>query len=177
MSPVPTRCTRALRERRRLSRRAARPLQPELRPAVAARAARPRRRRGSAAPCRNPYRSIVVRAVEVLYACDEALRIIAAYEEPDAARRATSSRGRRRLRRDGGAARHALPPLSARRRRDHRRGAASCRRPRRTRRAIEDDLASFITGWLDLPDEALRHRCEQTVRNYDPVHLLRHPFP
>lgn len=35
-------------------------------------------------PCRNPYRSIVVRAVEVLYALDEALRIIAAYEEPDA---------------------------------------------------------------------------------------------
>ena len=30
--------------------------------------------------CRNPFRSIVVRAVEILYALDEALRIIAAYE-------------------------------------------------------------------------------------------------
>lgn len=32
--------------------------------------------------CRNPYRSIVVRAVEVLYAVDEALRLIARYEPP-----------------------------------------------------------------------------------------------
>jgi sulfhydrogenase subunit alpha len=38
---------------------------------------------GIASPCINPYRSIVVRAIEVLYACDEALRIIAGYEEPD----------------------------------------------------------------------------------------------
>ncbi len=34
--------------------------------------------------CRNPFRSIVVRAVEILYAFDEALRIIAGYEEPEA---------------------------------------------------------------------------------------------
>ena len=32
--------------------------------------------------CRNPYRSILVRAVEVVYALEEALRIIAAYEPP-----------------------------------------------------------------------------------------------
>ncbi|WP_244188172.1 Ni/Fe hydrogenase subunit alpha [Streptomyces regalis] len=34
------------------------------------------------AVCRNPYRSILVRAVEVVYAIDEALRIIDAYEPP-----------------------------------------------------------------------------------------------
>ena len=33
--------------------------------------------------CRNPFRSIVVRAVELVYACDESLRLIEAYEEPD----------------------------------------------------------------------------------------------
>src|ERR1017187_9814503 len=33
--------------------------------------------------CRNPFRSIVVRSVETLYACDEALRLIDAYEVPD----------------------------------------------------------------------------------------------
>lgn len=33
--------------------------------------------------CRNPYRSIVVRAVEIVYAIDEALRIIGSYERPD----------------------------------------------------------------------------------------------
>ena len=43
---------------------------------------------------------------------------------------------------------------------------------------IEEDLRRFIAGWLDLPDEDLRHRCEQTVRNHDPciscaTHFLR----
>jgi coenzyme F420-reducing hydrogenase alpha subunit len=33
--------------------------------------------------CRNPFRSIVVRAVEILYALDEALRLLDAYEPPD----------------------------------------------------------------------------------------------
>src|SRR5207344_211165 len=32
---------------------------------------------------RNPFRSIVVRCVELVYAADEALRLIAAYEQPD----------------------------------------------------------------------------------------------
>jgi len=34
------------------------------------------------AVCRNPYRSILVRAVEVVYAVEEALRIITTYEPP-----------------------------------------------------------------------------------------------
>ncbi|MFP3986685.1 nickel-dependent hydrogenase large subunit [Streptomyces sp. E11-3] len=34
------------------------------------------------AVCRNPFRSILVRAVEVVYAVDEALRIIENYQEP-----------------------------------------------------------------------------------------------
>ena len=33
---------------------------------------------------RNPFRSIIVRAVELVHACDEALRLIAEYEEPAA---------------------------------------------------------------------------------------------
>src|SRR6516165_5980062 len=33
--------------------------------------------------CRNPFRSIVVRAVETLYACEEAIRIIKSYAEPE----------------------------------------------------------------------------------------------
>ena len=27
-------------------------------------------------PCRNPFKSIIVRSIETLYACDEALRIV-----------------------------------------------------------------------------------------------------
>ena len=38
---------------------------------------------GLPAICRNPFQSIVVRSVEILYAFDEALRIIEDYEEPD----------------------------------------------------------------------------------------------
>ena len=40
-------------------------------------------RAGLGDACRNPFKSIVVRAVEMLYALDEALRLIADYEPPD----------------------------------------------------------------------------------------------
>jgi coenzyme F420-reducing hydrogenase alpha subunit len=44
--------------------------------------------------------------------------------------------------------------------------------------SIEEDLKSFVRSWLELPEETLQHRCEQTVRNYDPciscaTHFLR----
>jgi sulfhydrogenase subunit alpha len=32
--------------------------------------------------CRDPFRSILVRGIEIVYACDEALRLIAGYEPP-----------------------------------------------------------------------------------------------
>ena len=127
--------------------------------------------------CNNPYRSIVVRAVEVLYACDEALRIIDVYEEPERASLpiephagvgfgvTEAPRGllchRYRLESDGAIAEaRIVPPTS------------------QNQASIEEDLASFIGGFLDLPDEDLRHRCEQTVRNYDSciscaTHFLR----
>jgi len=127
--------------------------------------------------CRNPYRSIVVRAVEVLHACDEALRIIADYEEPDRPAVGIEPRAgigfgateaprgllyhRYRLEPDGAIAEaRIVPPTS------------------QNQASIEEDLTSYIGGFLDLPDEALRHRCEQTVRNYDPciscaTHVVR----
>ncbi len=127
--------------------------------------------------CRNPYRSIVVRAVEVLYACDEALRIIDRYEEPDQpaimiALRAgigfgatEAPRGllyhRYRLEPDGTIAEaRIVPPTS------------------QNQASIEDDLAGYIESLLDRPDEEIRQRCEQTIRNYDPciscaTHFLR----
>jgi sulfhydrogenase subunit alpha len=135
------------------------------------------REAGLGPTCTNPYRSIVVRAVEVLYACDEALRIIDGYEEPDRAAvevepqagtgygATEAPRGllyhRYRLEADGAVAdARIVPPTS------------------QNQASIEEDLAGYIGGWLDLPDEALRHRCEQTVRNYDPciscaAHFLR----
>jgi sulfhydrogenase subunit alpha len=127
--------------------------------------------------CHNPYRSIVVRSVEVLYACDEALRLIDRYEAPESPAVALSPRAgtgygcteaprgvlyhRYELDAEGtilGA--RIVPPTS------------------QNQASIEEDLTACIGGWLDLPDEALRHRCEQTVRNYDPciscaTHFLR----
>ncbi len=122
---------------------------------------------GIASPCLNPYRSIVVRAIEVVYACDEALRLIAGYEEPDRAfepaepkaglgfAATEAPRGmlyhRYRLGDDGAILEaQIVPPTS------------------QNQATIEEDLTVFINDWIDLPDEALKHRCEQTVRNYDP---------
>ena len=135
------------------------------------------REAGLSTTCTNPYRSIVVRAVETLYACDEALRIIETYEEPDRpAVEVTPASGighgateaprgllyhRYRLEADGAIAEaRIVPPTS------------------QNQASIEEDLANYVGGFLHLPDEALRHRCEQTVRNYDPciscaTHFLR----
>ena len=125
------------------------------------------REAGLGPTCNNPFRSIVVRAVEMLYAFDEALRIIDAYEEPDAPfveappRAGTgyacteAPRGmlyhRYRLDADGTILdAKIVPPTS------------------QNQPSIEEDLRVFAAGWLDQPDDRLRHLCEQAVRNYDP---------
>ena len=115
----------------------------------------------------NPYQSIVVRSVEALYACDEAVRIMENYEEPDrpfvpCEPKAATGYGATEAPRGliyhryaiaaDGKIEHAqiIPPTS------------------QNQPSIEEDLRVLIKGWLDLPDDELRHRCEQTVRNYDP---------
>ena len=122
---------------------------------------------GLGATCNNPFRSIVVRAVEVLYACDEALRIIDAYQEPEHPHLDLSPRAgvgyacteaprgmlyhRYRLDAEGTILdAKIVPPTS------------------QNQPSIEDDLTTFAADWLDMPDEALRIRCEQAVRNHDP---------
>ena len=125
------------------------------------------REAGLGSVCRNPYQSIVVRAVETLYAFDEALRIIENYEEPDRPAvpltpRAGTGYGateaprgllyhRYSLEADGTiATAQIVPPTS------------------QNQASVEEDLTNFVEGFLDLPDKELQHRCEQTVRNYDP---------
>ena len=116
---------------------------------------------------RNPFQSIVVRAVETVYACDEALRILDAYEPPD----------------------HAfveVPPRAGR-------GHACTEAPRGTlyhrytinaagmvldarivpptaqsQAVIEEDVRDVVRGHLDVPTDQLQHLCEQAVRNHDP---------
>ncbi|HEU5277995.1 MAG TPA: Ni/Fe hydrogenase subunit alpha [Gaiellaceae bacterium] len=116
---------------------------------------------------RNPFRSIIVRSVELVYAADEALRLIESYEEPDAPAvdlepRAGVGYGcteaprgilyhRYELDEDGTILdAKIVPPTS------------------QNQRAIEDDLRGVVERSLDLPDDELSLRCEQTIRNYDP---------
>jgi coenzyme F420-reducing hydrogenase alpha subunit len=117
--------------------------------------------------CRNPFRSIVVRAVELVQATDEALALIDGYEPPDAPAlevipRAGVGHGATEAPRgllyhryeidDDGTIVDAriVPPTS------------------QNQRAIEEDLRAVVERYFDLPDEQLRLRCEQAIRNHDP---------
>ena len=117
--------------------------------------------------CRNPFKSIIVRGLEIVFACEEALRLIAAYEPPDLAAvpiepRAGTGFGcteaprgicwhRYDFQMDGTIERaRIVPPTS------------------QNQPSIEADLAAAATSVLDQPDEVIRDRCEQSIRNYDP---------
>jgi coenzyme F420-reducing hydrogenase alpha subunit len=117
--------------------------------------------------CCNPFQSIIVRCVEVLYAFDEALRIIDQYQAPDkpaveiAPRAATgfacteAPRGTlyHRYRTDEqGLILDAkiVPPTS------------------QNQKTIEEDLRAFVPRRLQLGKDELTWQCEQAVRNYDP---------
>ena len=122
---------------------------------------------GIAGSCRNPYQSILVRALEVVYAFDEALRIIHDYQQPDRSfDEVTVKAGR------GFAATEAPRGLLYHRYELDQTGnilnAQIVPPTSQNQACIEEDLKEFIGGFLDLPEEQLRHRCEQTVRNYDP---------
>jgi coenzyme F420-reducing hydrogenase alpha subunit len=132
---------------------------------------------GLGAAVDNPFRSIVVRAVEVLYAFDEALRIIASYEVPD--RPAVEAEPRAGVGHGWTEAPRGTLYHSYRLDDDGRILAATIVPPTsQNQRRIEEDLYAFVTGHAHLPDEELRMRCEQAIRNYDPciscsTHFLR----
>ena len=132
---------------------------------------------GLSATCRNFFRSIIVRAVEVLYACDEALRLIEAYEPPEAPSVPVEPRAG-----VGSAATEAPRGILYHRYRIDERGliqeAKIVPPTSQNQGSIEDDLRRFAERHLDLPDEQLTRRCEQVIRNFDPciscaTHFLR----
>ena len=126
------------------------------------------REAGLEAPCRDPFRSIVVRSVELVYACDEALRLIDAYEEPDAPAVPVEPVAGTGYGVERGAARPALPPLPARRRRARSSTRRSSRRPRRTSWRSRTTCATSSAATPSSATTQLRALCEQTIRNYDP---------
>jgi sulfhydrogenase subunit alpha len=117
--------------------------------------------------CRNPFQSIIVRSVEILYACDEALRIIAQYEPPEKAAIPTAVKPA-----TGCACTEAPRGILYHRYRMSDQGtvlAAKIVPPTsQNQRVIEQDLSQFVSRFLNLPEPELEWRCEQAVRNYDP---------
>ncbi len=117
--------------------------------------------------CRDPFRSIVVRSVELVHACEEALRVVEAYEEPDRPAEpvepvpgvgygvSEAPRGmlyhRYRIDDEGTILEAKIVPPTS-----------------QNQLAIEDDLRDVVARNLELSDDALRRLCEQTIRNYDP---------
>ena len=131
---------------------------------------------GLGAECRNPYRSILVRAVEVVYAVDEALRLIERYEPPAPCYRGRSAARRRRARRHRSAARRAVPPVRHRRRRSHHLG------PDRAAHLAESGQHRGRPAPVRRrPAGSRRPAADLAVRAGDPqlrpVHLLRDPLP
>ncbi len=122
---------------------------------------------GLGAECRNPFQSIVVRAVELVHATDEALRIIDAWDGASAASVDVPARAgvgygateaprgllyhRYELAEDGTILDATIiPPTS------------------QNQPSIEADLRAFVQDRLDLPHDELVRQCEQAIRNYDP---------
>ncbi|WP_037568660.1 Ni/Fe hydrogenase subunit alpha [Phaeacidiphilus oryzae] len=117
--------------------------------------------------CTNPFRSIVVRAAEVLWAVDESLRIIADYRPPSRPHLEVPPRAgigyaateaprgtlyhRYELDAEGGVRSAVIVPPTA-----------------QNQRAVESDLRDFVQARLDLDDAELTRQCEQAIRNYDP---------
>ena len=123
---------------------------------------------------RNPFKSIVIRSVELVQACDEALSIIENYRRPEQS---------------------AVPvgPVEKDAPGVVRRGYGCTEAPRgmlyhrygvdaegkitdakivpptsQNQKAIEEDLLQFVSERWEMPEDELTWQCEQAVRNYDP---------
>ncbi len=122
---------------------------------------------GLSAPCRNTFKSIVVRAIEVLHACDEALRLIESYEPAEAPSIDLTPREgigygcteaprgilfhRYRLDPDGTILEAKIVPPTS-----------------QNQAMIEEDLRDLVEQNIQLADRQLQWKCEQSIRNYDP---------
>jgi coenzyme F420-reducing hydrogenase alpha subunit len=123
--------------------------------------------------CRNPFRSILVRGVETVLACDEALRLIEGYEPPENPAvdlPAPAPAGPEP--RTGHAATEAPRGLLYHRYRIDPAGmildAKIVPPTSQNQKTIEEDLRDFVERNAERTTADLTWRCEQAVRNYDP---------
>jgi len=117
--------------------------------------------------CRNPFRSVLVRAVEIVYACGEALRLIAEYEPPSRPFVPVEQRAG-----VGHACTEAPRGLLYHRYQIDAEGIVEQARivppTSQNQGTIEEDLRQLAAAGLDLDEEALKANCEQSIRNHDP---------
>ncbi len=118
-------------------------------------------------PCFNPFKSIVVRCIELLLAIKESLRIIETYEEPDAPAVEVQPRAA-----TGYGCTEAPRGICYHRYTIDEQGIiqdAKIVSPTAVNQStIEDDLRDFVSANTSLADDQLQWRCEQAIRNYDP---------
>lgn len=122
---------------------------------------------GLSETCRNPFKSIIVRAVELAYAFEEALRIIDGWVDGHAPSVPTPPRAGEGV----GASEAPRGTIWHRYRIDHEgviEDAQIVPPTSQNQSSIEMDLRTAAQQWVDLDDHALTHRCEAAIRNYDP---------
>lgn len=117
--------------------------------------------------CANPFKSIVVRSLEILQACEEALNLVENYEPADPAEPTITTFGatgfgcteaprglcwhRYRLDDSGLVLDARIVPPTA-----------------QNLKVIEGDVRALAEKYQDLPLDRLKWKCEQLVRSYDP---------
>lgn len=115
----------------------------------------------------NPFKSIIVRGIETIYAIEEAIRIINSYEKP--AEPSISYKVREAT---GYAATEAPRGMIFHRYRIDNDGLIDDAKivppTSQNQKTIENDLRNFIPSQIHLPEAELVWKCEQAVRNYDP---------
>lgn len=116
---------------------------------------------------RNPFRSVLVRAVELVQAVEEARAIVGAYEPPDPPYIPVEPRAGR-----GFGATETPRGLLYHRYDLDERGLITAARivppTAQNHAAIEADLRLVVQAGAQLDDAHLALRCEQAIRNYDP---------
>lgn len=127
--------------------------------------------------CRNPFKSIIVRAVELVHACDQSLALVRRYEPPAAPAVAAEPRA------TGGAFVTEAPRgmLFHRYRIDSkgRVTAAKIVPPTAQNQGImERNLRQLVSTRMNLSTAEITSLCEHAIRNYDPciscaTHFLR----
>jgi len=117
--------------------------------------------------CKNPFKSIIVRAVELVFACEEALRLIDHYEIPDQPYIDVHPKAG-----IGHGATEAPRGLLYHRYEIDNNGVIKTARiiapTSQNQKVIENDLTAFVPRNQNLSHDDLTWQCEQAIRNYDP---------